>query len=581
MKTKWDLEKILLDKPDIKKYLKEVEENILEFRDKWKSREDYLKDPQILKQALVEYEQLMKKKPSTGSLGYYYHLKKALDQENPELIAAANQLNDQLSKIGNEIEFFMHGVSKIPAESQYVFLKSAHLKEYKHFLETSFKEAKYLLSEDEEKIINRLSGVAYGNWVRMTNQFLSSSEKEIQGKKANFSEIISKLDDIDKRVRDEAAQKFNVILKENINAATVEINSVLQYKKINDDMRNITRPDLTRHIADDISTEVVDEMLEVVVSRYDQSKKYYEIKSKILGVPKLEYHERNVEIGELQKKFTFEESADLVNKVFENLDPLFSTIFKTYLQNGQVDVFSKKGKVHGAFCTQPGKEDLVYVLLNHDNKLNDVTTIAHEFGHAINHHLVSQKQNALNGGVPLSIAEVASTFMEDFVLDELLKECNEKEKEILLMSKLNSDISSIHRQVACYKFEQELHQKYREIGYLSKDQLGEIFRKHMSAYMGNFVEQSKGSENWWVYWSHIRRFFYVYSYASGLLISKSLQNMVKQDKDFIKNIIELFSIGSKKSPKNAFLDLGIDIANKEFWNNGLAEIDKMLEATSL
>ena len=65
-------------------------------------------------------------------------------------------------------------------------------------------------------------------------------------------------------------------------------------------------------------------------------------------------------------------------------------------------------------------------------------------------------------------------------------------------------------------------------GYLSKDEIGMLFQKHMAAYMGNCVEQSQGSENWWVYWGHIRYFFYVYSYASGLLISKSLQNSVKE-----------------------------------------------------
>ena len=96
------------------------------------------------------------------------------------------------------------------------------------------------------------------------------------------------------------------------------------------------------------------------------------------------------------------------------------------------------------------------------------------------------------------------------------------------MQKLNDDISTIMRQVSCYMFEQELHNNFRKQGYLSKEEIGILFQKHMSNYMGEFVEQSSGSENWWVYWSHIRNFFYVYSYSSGLLISKSLQNSVKK-----------------------------------------------------
>jgi oligoendopeptidase F len=148
------------------------------------------------------------------------------------------------------------------------------------------------------------------------------------------------------------------------------------------------------------------------------------------------------------------------------------------------------------------------------------------------------------------------------------------------MAKLNDDVSSIFRQVACYRFEQELHQEFRKKGYLSKDEIGVLFRKHMKAYMGPFVEQSPGSENWWVYWNHIRYFFYVYSYASGLLISKSLQNSVKKDPAFIKKVKEFLSAGLSDSPKNIFGRLGIDITDNQFWGKGLDEVELLLNETT-
>ena len=100
-----------------------------------------------------------------------------------------------------------------------------------------------------------------------------------------------------------------------------------------------------------------------------------------------------------------------------------------------------------------------------------------------------------------------------------------------------------------------------------------------TAYMGNAVLQSEGSENWWVYWSHIRYFFYVYSYASGLLISKSLQNSVKQDPVFIHKVKEFLSAGLSDSPKNIFGRLGIDISDKRFWDKGLDEVESLLDDT--
>jgi oligoendopeptidase F len=167
--------------------------------------------------------------------------------------------------------------------------------------------------------------------------------------------------------------------------------------------------------------------------------------------------------------------------------------------------------------------------------------------------------------------------MEDFVLQELEKSADAQTKKALLMQKLNDDISTIFRQVACYKFEQSLHTAFREKGYLSKDEIGELFQKNMSEYMGNAVEQPDWARNWWIYWSHIRSFFYVYSYASGLLISKAMQNMVKQNPREIEKVKTFLSAGTSDSPKNIFAKMDIDIANAEFWNLGLNEIEKSLQ----
>ena len=198
-------------------------------------------------------------------------------------------------------------------------------------------------------------------------------------------------------------------------------------------------------------------------------------------------------------------------------------------------------------------------------------------GHAVNSELMRENQNILNFGTGMSTAEVASTFMEDFVLEELTKEADEELKLILMVKKLDDDIKTILRQVACYNFEKELHNEFREKGHLSHEEIGKLFQKNMSAYMGNFVEQSEGSENWWIYWSHIRYFFYVYSYASGLLISKVMQSKVRENKEFISKVKEFLSAGRSKSPKDIFLDLGIDITKKEFWDSGLSEMEDLLK----
>src|SRR3990172_2011652 len=269
--------------------------------------------------------------------------------------------------------------------------------------------------------------------------------------------------------------------------------------------------------------------------------------------------------------YPYGKSIRIIYQVFNRLDGKFTDVFTEFIKNSQFDVYPRKGKGSGAFCVHHLISQPTFILLNHTDKLRDVLTLAHELGHGINNELIREKQNALNFGTPTSTAEVASTFMEDFVLQEVLRGSDDEGKLSIMVPKLNDEVSTIFRQVACYTLEQELHHEFREKGYLSKKEIGKIFQKHMSAYMGDAVEQSRGSENWWVYWSHIRYFFYVYSYASGLLISKSLQNAVKENPAFITKVKDFLSAGLSDSPKNIFGNLGIDIADKTFWDKGLDE----------
>jgi len=296
----------------------------------------------------------------------------------------------------------------------------------------------------------------------------------------------------------------------------------------------------------------------------------------LLGVEKLQYHERNVDYGSTDEKYEFDKTAELVSKVFTRLDPEFGSILEDFLKEGKIDVFPKKGKDSGAFCVHMEKELPVFVMLNHTGRLNDVTTLAHEMGHAINFELMKKEQNALNCGTYTCTAEVASTFMEDFVLDEIENGVDKARRLEILMERLNGDISSIQRQVACYNFEKELHSIYRSEGFLPLKRIGELFLQHMGAYMGEAVEMSPGAENWWVYWSHIRSYFYVYSYASGVMISKSLKNMVGDDLGFVQKVKKFLSMGTSVSPRESFYELGIDIADKGFWMKGLEELDSMV-----
>jgi oligoendopeptidase F len=568
-----------IDDPQIEKDIQTSEKAVNTFIKTWKENDKYLKDPKILKKALDEYEELFAKHGILNKPYYYTLLKKEIDLNNKELKAKLNKLSNQATRLENELQFFSINLSKVSKKKQQEFINSPELEEYKHYLEMLFKNAKYILSDKEEKIFNLTSKTSFGNWVNMIEELLSKQNLEVLDEdlkkiEISYNEAIKYFTSTKKKVRDRAAKEFDKINKQYIEIAEYEMNSVLERKQINDEYRGVKRPDLTRHLSTDVDTEVVDSLIEVVTDNFDISQKFYKEKAKLLGQKTIGYHERNVPISNINKEIKFEEGIQIVKDTFYNIDKEFGDILSSYIKNGQIDAFPKKNKSGGAYCTKANKNLPTYILLNYNEKVTDVLTIAHESGHGVHSELASN-QNALNDGYSLALAEVASTFFEDFTLESILQATDDEEVINSLKMQSQRDImNTIFRQVAFYNFEKELHNTFRDKGYLSHEEISEIFIKHMRSYLGNAVDIDDGMRYGWMYVSHFRRFFYVYTYASGLLISKYLQGKVREDKKFIEKVKAFLSAGSSNSVKDIFMDMGIDITKKEFWEEGIKNIEK-------
>lgn len=582
MQKNWNLKLLYNDinDKDIQRDIDESKKNVKLFVKKWKNNNEYLKNPKTLSIALKEYEELIQEYGICTKPSYYIFLSREIDQENPLLKAKANLLHSTCLELGNSIQFFLLNISKIPKQKQKLFLESEDLKIYKHFLLSSFNQAKYLLTDKEEKIFNLESKTSYANWVNMLSELLQKqsikilNEKSIK-KEVSYSEISKYLDSSKKEVRDYTAEQFYKVNNRYAQIAEYEINSILENKKISDEYRKIQRVDLPRLLSDDMEPYTVDTLRNVVTESFDISQRFYKLKAKLLKQESLAYYERNVKVDDIKQEFSFEKSINIVKEVFKKLDKEFLDIMQMYESQGQYDVYPKRGKEGGAFCVGVGSKYPTYILLNHNDRLQDVLTIAHESGHGI-HTEYSNNQNPLNQGYSTACAEVASTFFENFVLENISESLSEKEKDLLLFKSLEEDVSTIFRQIACYNFELELHKQFRDKGFLSKDDISKIFTQEMSKYLGGSVLKDKHMQLGWIYWSHIRSFFYTYSYASGLLISKYLQNLVKEDTQNIKYVKEFFKAGDSKSPKEIFLDMGMDISKKEFWETGLKEIEEKL-----
>lgn len=586
---RWNLSSLFAgdDDPAIQSYRKEIQERVAVFVARWEKRTDFLSDPAVLAQALQEYEALEIVGPSGADGegtkdGFYFWLRSQQEQANSLIKAKYAQAQEFSVEISNQLRFFLLALGTISIDNKTRFLASPLLRRYCHFLERIFAQATHNLSPAEESLLALKKTPAHDMWDQLVSGLLAKQEREIltesgERKKLPFSEITSLLNSTQKQVRDEAAQAFNAVLAQYAEIAEGELNALLANKKIDDMLRHFARPDSARHLTDDIDTAVVDALVASVSARFDLTQRFYRLKAALFGVPVLAYHERNVPYGKTDKRYSFDEACTLVRKVFGKLDPQFEQLFVSFLTEGRIDVLPAPGKRSGAFCTDSLKYQPTFILLNYTGQLREVATFAHELGHGINGELMKRSCSTLDCGMALSTAEVASTFMEDFVFEELLRTASPEERLALLHDRVQDELITIVRQIAAYRFEQVLHMAFRAEGYLSAERIGNLFQEHMKAYMGDAVEQSLGSHNWWIHWHHFRTFFYVYSYASGLLISKALQAKVRADPVFIGQVKQFLSAGMSASPAELFLRVGIDISQPSFWELGLQEIERELD----
>lgn len=553
------------------------------FSKKWKKNNKFLTDERELKKVLDDYN-VVSELPSNEDMFLWMSLQ--LKTDDIALQAAMKKLTDFGQQLAEHTRFFSLALGSIKPADQKKFLKSEPLKPYRNYLRDTFKTAQHDLSEPEEKILSLVSGVSYGNWVNMLDEFLSQAEEEIlqkEGKKFVVKKVgteivLTELSSIYPKIRQSANQALARIYQKFVAVAEKEINSVLESSKISDELRKLPRPDSARHLGEGVTSNIVDTLREVVGKNMKLSHQFYDLKSKLLKQDRFHYNERNLKFGTSHAEYEYPETVSLVRNAFARIDNEFVNILDDFVATGKIDVYPKKGKTGGAFCLSVGVHEPVFVLLNHTKTTRDVTTLAHEMGHAV-HGVLSKKELSINYHPPMATAEVASTFCEDFVFDEIIAGTKEGERLVLMVERLQDKTNTIFRQIAAYNFEYELHTEFRKQGYLSHTEIGIIFNKHMKSYLGPHFDFDENSGRGWLHWGHFRRPFYVYSYVMGLLCAQAMQAQFKENPEFISAIKEFYSTGSSLSPQEIFAKMGMDIADASFWQKGIDEYKQLLNET--
>lgn len=557
--------------PQIEKDMQEIE-RVNELFAKKYLKKDFTKSSQVLLQALLDYEKLTE--INSGSAWRYFALLQDINSEDTFANAMVTKIEQRMTLARNKTTFFLLRVGQISKNLQKKFLTDPKLKPFHYALKQIFSQSEYYLSESSEQMLNLLSQTSYDMWVDGQRKVLSQKTVFHNKQHIPLSQARSIMSELPKKQRIILDQKIITVLKEQAPFAEAEINAVVNYKKITDELRGYHDATEATRRAHQLDKKTLDALVDTVTKHFDIGHKFYRIHAKLLGEKQIGMYDRSVGIGTIKQNFDFQKSVDIVRSGLKKVDSVYVDIFDTFLKNGQIDVYPKIGKQSGAYCWGGGSNtEPTYVLLNHTNNIRSVETLAHEMGHAF-HSELSKSLPPRYRRYTIATAEVASTFFEQLVSDELLNHLSEKESVYLLHNKIMGDIATIFRQIACYNFEKELHEGIRTHGQLSAREIAMLLQKHLKSYVGPAVQVTQDDGYFFVDWSHIRNFFYVSSYAYGQLISKAMYQIWKQDNSFADKLKQFLSAGGSDTPENIFKSIGIDTSKSSFWESGLAAIEQ-------
>jgi oligoendopeptidase F len=329
-----------------------------------------------------------------------------------------------------------------------------------------------------------------------------------------------------------------------------------------------------------IDDKIINVLLDTCRHHTNIFQKYFRLKAKMLGMKKLtRYHlYAPLILQDKRKRFTYQQAVNLVLEVFESFDPKFRDFAELILNNNHVDSEIRKGKMGGAFCSTLTPKIIPYVMLNFDGRSRDVSTLAHEFGHAI-HSLCSRDLPITVSHAPLPLAETASVFAEMLLNEKLVAEADITERKILLAEQIDDMYATIMRQSFFTLFEIDAHDRVAKEN-ATIDNLSDLYHENLTKQFGTSMIVSTDFQWEWLYIPHFYHTpFYCYAYSFGNLLVLSLFNQYKKEgKSFIPKYIKILSAGGSEKPDQLLNKIGIDISRSDFWEQGFEFVkEKVIE----
>lgn len=461
---------------------------------------------------------------------------------------------------------------------------SAHTHTF--FLKESAEQSKYFMSQAEESLASALNLSGGNAWGKLqgtiTSQLSVDFELDGETQKLPMPALINLRTHPDEETRQRAYHAENKAW-DSVRESLAACMNGIKGEVITLNKRR-GRKDALHSALDQarIDRETLEAMLGAMEASFPKFRKYFKHKAKLIGKEKLAWWNIYAPVGKADTRYTFEEAGDFILAAFDKFSPELRSFSERAFHNNWIDAEMREGKRGNGFCMEVQGVKESRILVNFDGSQDQLSTIAHELGHAFHNECSYQfNKTILQQITPMTLAETASTFCETIVTEAVLSEVKDPQEELaVLEGQLNNAAGIIVDIYSRYLFEKEVFER-RERAELSADDFCEMMERAQKATYGDGLDERYLQKYMWTWKPHYYSTgvsFYNFPYAFGLLFGTGLYAIYKQrGAEFVNDYKALLASTGEARAADLAARFGIDIRTRKFWEDSLATIGRRID----
>lgn len=574
---RWSLDDLLPapDTPEMEAFIAGLTDRVQEFE---AGRSDLTSDisTERFRELVSLFEQLY---ADVAALTAYSYLWFSEDTGNEAALSFRARTNQIAADIENRTLFFTLWWKQLDDDTVARLLDDVG--DARYYFESLRRFASHTLSEPEERIINIKNVNGIQSVLTLYDILTTGLEFHLvvdgEEKSLTRGQLMAYVSDPSPELRAAAYRELLRVFGEHKDVlGEMYAARVRDWAQEQVGLRGFARPISVRNLANDVPDEVTDTLLRVIRENTSLFQRFFRLKARALGIDRLRRYDLYAPLSGSDRRYTFDEALRLVDESYRAFSPVLAEHTQRVIAERHLDAEVRPRKITGAYCygVLPGLTP--WVLTNYSGKTRDVSTLAHELGHAV-HAMMAADHSVLTFHSSLPMAETASVFGEMLLTDHLLElESDPDIKKTILSTVLDDAYATIMRQAYFVLFEEEAHDMV--VAHATPMELEQAYLDNLREQFGDAVELTDDFALEWLAIPHIYHTpFYCYAYAFGNLLVLALYRKYRElGSAFEPTYLKILSYGGAASPATIIAEAGFDMAAPEFWQSGFDLLDEML-----